>query len=427
MFDQTSTREPQVPAGRAKTVRQLPRWEDLKPLLGFAPATFSLTKMRLARAATIWDLRALARRHTPRSVFDYVDGAAEDEISLARARRVFRDVVFSPRILRDVAQVDTSTTILGRRSELPIIFAPTGFTRMMHHEGERAVAPVAERAGIPYTLSTMGTITIEDLAAVAPEGRRWFQLYLWKDRARSTELVKRAAHAGYDTLVLTVDSAVVGARQRDTRNGMTIPPRLTAKTFADMALHPSWWANLLTTEPLTFASMRFTGGTVADMSTKMFDPTATVADLEWLRSAWPGSLVAKGVQNVADAKTVVDAGADAVVISNHGGRQLDRAPVPLRLLPGVVSAVGDRAEVFLDTGILSGADVVAAVANGARACMVGRAYLYGLMAGGQLGVQRAMDILSTEFVRTMQLLGVNRVADLGPEYASVPGAQPALS
>lgn len=411
---------PERIVGRATTARQLPRWEDLKPLLGFTPATLSLTKARLAHAATIWDLRAIGRRRTPKSVFDYTDGAAEDEVSLNRARRLFRDVVFSPRILRDVSTVDTTTTILGKRSELPIIFAPTGFTRMMHFEGERAVAPVAEAAGIPYVLSTMGTITIEDLAAVAPAGRRWFQLYLWKDRAKSTALVHRAAEAGYDTLVLTVDSAVVGARQRDLRNGMTIPPRLTFKTFADMSLHPAWWFNLLTTEPLTFASMRFSGGNVADMSTRMFDPTASIAELEWLRSIWKGSLVVKGIQSVADARTVVDAGADAVVLSNHGGRQLDRAPTPLRLLPQVADAVGDRTEIFVDTGILSGADVVAAVANGARACMVGRAYLYGLMAGGRAGVQRAMDILTAEFTRTMQLLGVNKVTDLTPECAIIP-------
>jgi L-lactate dehydrogenase (cytochrome) len=412
----------QTPNATPGTPRRMPSWPDLKPLIGFAPPTLDRTRARLARAATISDLRTIALRRTPRSVFDYVDGAAEDEVSLARARRAFRDVTFTPRILRDVSRVDTSTTILGKRSALPMVLAPTGFTRMMHYQGERAVAPVAERAGIPYTLSTMGTVTIEDVAAAAPGGRHWFQLYLWKDRAASTDLVRRAADSGYDTLVLTVDTPVAGARQRDVRNGMTIPPQLTLKTFADMAMHPTWWFNLLTTEPLTFASVRSSGGTVAEMINRMFDPTAGVAEVEWLRSVWPGSLVIKGIQSVPDAVTAVEAGADAVVLSNHGGRQLDRAPTPLQLLPRVVDAVGDRAEVMLDTGILSGADVVAAVANGAKACLVGRAYLYGLMAGGQRGVQRAVDILTAEITRTMQLLGTCRVADLGPEHAALPHA-----
>lgn len=412
--------DPNAPLARTITRRQLPSWRELKPLIGFAPPTLDRTAARLARAASIWDLREIALRRTPRSVFDYVDGAAEGEISLARARAAFRDVRFSPRILRDVSKVDTSTEILGKRSALPLVLAPTGFTRMMHYEGERAVAPVAARAGIPYALSTMGTVTIEDVAAAAPHGRHWFQLYVWKDRAAGTELVRRAADAGYDALILTVDTPVAGARQRDVRNGMTIPPQLTLKTFADMAAHPAWWFNLLTTEPLTFASLTFSGGTVAEMINRMFDPTVGVADLEWLRSIWPGSLVIKGIQSVPDAVTVVEAGADAVIISNHGGRQLDRAPTPLQLLPEVVAAVGDRAEVMLDTGILSGADVVAAVANGARACLVGRAYLYGLMAGGSRGVQRAVGILAAEITRTLQLLGVADIAELRPEHAALP-------
>ncbi len=415
-----SDQQPSRPTGTATTRRQRPVWRDIKPLLGFAPPTLARTRAQLARAATIGDLRLIARRKTPRSVFDYTDGAAEDELSLARARRLFRDVTFSPRILRDVSHVDTTTSILGRTSSLPLVFAPTGFTRMMHYQGERAVAPVAARAGIPYALSTMGTVAIEDVPAVAPGGRHWFQLYLWKDREASTALVDRARAAGYDTLVLTVDTPVAGARQRDVRNGLTIPPQLTMKTFLDMSLHPAWWFNLLTTEPLTFASLRFSGGTVADMINRMFDPTASIAELEWLRSIWPGSLVVKGIQSVADARTVVDAGADAVVLSNHGGRQLDRAPTPLRLLPSVAEEVGDRAEVMIDTGILSGADIVAAVANGARACLVGRAYLYGLMAGGQRGVQRAVDILRAEIVRTMQLLGVGSLSDLTPAHAQLP-------
>ena len=253
--------------------------------------------------------------------------------------------------------VDTSTTILGVPASLPLVLAPTGFTRMMHHEGERAVGRAAEAASLPYALSTMGTTSVEDLATAAPLGRHWFQLYLWRDRDASNDLVERARKAGYDTLVLTVDTPVSGARLRDSHNGLTIPPSLTARTLADMARHPAWWGNLLTTDPLEFASMSSWNGTTAELVAQMFDPTAVADDLVWLREQWPGHLVVKGIQHVDDAREVVDRGADGVVVSNHGGRQLDRAPTPLDLLPDVVAAVGDRAEVFVDTGVTTGADV----------------------------------------------------------------------
>src|SRR3712207_5148396 len=303
------------------------------------------------------------------------------------------------------------------RSSLPLVFAPTGFTRLMHTQGEAAVGRVAERVGVPYALSTMGTTTIEALAAAAPGARRWFQLYLWRDREASAAMVQRAAAAGYEALVLTVDTPVAGPRLRDVRNGLSIPPALTLRTMANAAGHPRWWIDLLTTAPLEFASLRSWGGTVADLADRVFEPAATLADVERLRATWPGALVVKGVQGVDDARAVVDAGADAVVVSNHGGRQLDRAPTPLEQLPAVAQGVGDRAEVYVDGGVLDGADVVAAVALGARACLVGRAYLYGLMAGGERGVQRAADILTREVTRTMQLLGVTSVAELTPERA----------
>jgi L-lactate dehydrogenase (cytochrome) len=380
------------------------------------------TERRLARAASVADLRLLARRRAPRAVFDYTDGAAGDEICLRRARQAFGRVEFQPRVLRDVSTVDTSTTILGRASALPLVFGPTGFTRMMHTEGEPAVARVAARVGIPYALSTMGTTSIEELAAAAPGGRLWFQLYLWRDREASRDFVERAREAGYEALVLTVDTPVPGARLRDVRNGLTIPPSLSMRTFAEGVLHPAWWFDLLTTEALEFASLNRFEGTVAELVERMFDPSATLSDLSWLRSVWPGSLVVKGVQNVADARTVVDAGADALVVSNHGGRQLDRAPTPLEALAAVVDAVGDRAEVYIDGGILSGSDLVAAVALGARAGLVGRAYLYGLMAGGERGVQRAADILHTEVTTTLALLGVTRVEDLRRDHVRLRGA-----
>jgi L-lactate dehydrogenase (cytochrome) len=404
----------------AMTDRQLPRWSELKPLLRTNPVILDPTERRLSRAVTIADLRRIARRRTPRSVFDYTDGAAEAEISLRRARELFAGMELRPSILQDVSEVDAGTQILGQRSEQPFAFAPTGFTRMMNHEGESAVARVAERAGIPYALSTLGTTSIEDVAAAAPDARKWFQLYVWRDRDAGTDLVKRAAAAGYEALVLTVDAPVAGARLRDVRNGFTIPPSLTAKTVLDAASHPAWWVNLLTTKPLEFASLSTWDGTIAEMMNSLFDPTMTYDDLSWLRSIWPGPLVVKGIQTVADARRVVDAGADAIVLSNHGGRQLDRAPTPLRVLPEVAQAVGEQAEVYLDTGIMSGADIVAAMALGADACLVGRAYLYGLMAGGERGVARATEILSTEVRRTLQLLGVRTVADLTPDHVKLP-------
>jgi L-lactate dehydrogenase (cytochrome) len=318
-----------------------------------------------------------------------------------------------------VSDVDTSREILGKTSALPFAFAPTGFTRMMHHEGEAAVGRVAERNGIPVGLSTMATTSIEDLAAAAPGARKWFQLYVWRDHGAGEDLMNRAWAAGYDTLMLTVDTPVGGSRLRDVRNGLTIPPALTLKTFLDGALHPAWWFNLLTTEPLTFASLNHFDGTVAELLNKLFDPTLNYDDLDWVRRTWPGKLVVKGVQNVADARDVVKHGADAVLLSNHGGRQLDRAPTPLELLPAVLDELQGSAEVWIDTGILSGGDIVAAIARGADAVLVGRAFLYGLMAGGERGVQRCVDILRTEMVRTMQLLGVRTLADLTPSHATL--------
>jgi L-lactate dehydrogenase (cytochrome) len=398
------------------TARRLPRWSELQPLLRPRAPVLAGVAPRLAGVASISDLRRLARRRAPRAVFDYTDGAAGDELALRRSRAAYRRVEFQPTVLQDVSSVDTGTPILGRPAALPLILAPTGFTRMMHTEGEPAVARVAQRAGVPYALSTMGTTSIEALAAAAPHGRRWFQLYLWRDRGAGRDFVARAQAAGYEALVLTVDTPVPGPRLRDVRNGLTIPPTLSLRTFAEGALHPAWWFDLLTTEPLEFASLTRFEGTVADLVGRMFDPAATLEDVAWLRRTWSGPLVVKGVQRVADAQRVVDAGADAVVVSNHGGRQLDRSPTPLERLPAVGEAVGERAEVYVDGGILSGADIVAAVALGARACLVGRAYLYGLMAAGEAGVQKAVEILAREVETTLALLGVTSVKDLRPEH-----------
>ncbi len=398
--------------------RQLPKPHDLRPLLRFKEPTWSPKERRLAKALTVEDLRRIAKRRTPKPAFDYTDGAADGEVSLARAREAFADVEFRPAILRDVSTVDTSREVLGQRVALPFGIAPTGFTRMMQSEGEIAGATAAAAAGIPFSLSTMGTTSIEDVAAAAPDGRHWFQLYMWKDRDRSMALVDRAAKAGYDTLLVTVDVPVAGARLRDVRNGMTIPPTLTPRTVANAMPRPAWWINFLTTEPLAFASLDSWSGTVAELLDTMFDPTVTYDDLAWIREQWPGNVVVKGVQSVDDARRCADVGVDAVLLSNHGGRQLDRAPVPFHLLPDVVAAVGSDVEVHLDTGIMSGQDVVAAVAHGARFTLIGRAYLYGLMAGGRDGVDRVIDILRGQVERTMRLLGVSTLDELNPDHVT---------
>ena len=400
------------------TDRRLPRRRELAPLLKFKRPVLSPKERRLAAALTIEDLRRAAKRRTPRAAFDYTDGAADGEVSLSRARQAFADVEFHPSILRDVSNVDTSRNVLGERTTLPFGIAPTGFTRLMQTEGEIAGVTAAEAAGIPYTLSTMGTTSIEDVAAAAPGARKWFQLYMWNDRDRSMALVERAAKAGFDTLVVTVDVPVAGARLRDTRNGFTIPPSLTPRTVLNAIPRPAWWFNLLTTEPLAFASLDSWSGTVGDLLDTMFDPTVTYDDLAWIRDQWPGKVSVKGVQTVADARRLTDAGVDAIVLSNHGGRQLDRAPVPFHLLPSVVREVGDHVEVHLDTGIMSGQDIVAAVAHGAHFTLVGRAYLYGLMAGGRAGVDRAIEILRGQIERTMRLLGVATLDELEPGHVT---------
>jgi L-lactate dehydrogenase (cytochrome) len=318
-----------------------------------------------------------------------------------------------------VSTVDTGWDVLGRRVALPFGIAPTGFTRMMHTAGEAAGAAAAAAAGIPFALSTMGTTSIEDVAAAGGvDGRHWFQLYMWKDRDRSMALVERAARAGFDTLLVTVDVPVAGARLRDKRNGLTVPPSLTLATAINAITRPAWWINFLTTEPLAFAALSSWRGTVAELLDTMFDPTVTYDDLAWIRGQWPGKLVVKGVQSLPDARQLADAGVDGITLSNHGGRQLDRAPVPFHLLPRVVREVGGDLEIHLDTGIMSGADIVAAIALGARFTMIGRAYLYGLMAGGQAGVQRAIDILNEEIVRTMKLLGVHSLEELQPTHVT---------
>ena len=405
-----------VDLSQVKVKRRIPSPKDLAQLLKFRKFILNPTKRRLSKVLTIYDLRDIAKRRTPQAPFDYTDGGADTESSLTRARDAYEKLEFQPKILLNVKDVDISVKMLGKNASMPIGIAPTGFTRMMQTEGEYAGACAASDAGIPFTLSTMGTRSIEDVAKAAPDGRNWFQLYMWKDRDRSMALVDRAKAAGFDTLVLTVDVPVAGARLRDVRNGMTIPPSLTAKTILNAIPRPAWWINFLTTDPLKFASLDSWNGTVAELLDSMFDPTITYEDLKWIREQWQGNLVVKGIQNVDDAVKSIEAGANAIILSNHGGRQLDRAPVPLHLLPEVLKAVGNKGEVHVDTGIMHGADVVAALATGAKFTWIGRAYLYGLMAGGKPGVDKALEIMRTQIIRTMKLLGARTVSELNPDH-----------
>ena len=398
--------------------RQFPRPKDVFGLMKFKKPEFDGKKRRLRSALTIADLREIAKRRTPTAAFDYTDGSAEQEISLARARQAFEDIEFSPGILRGTAQVDTSSTILGGPTAFPFAIAPTGFTRLMQTEGEIAGAGAAGAAGIPFTLSTLGTSSIEAVKAANPDGRNWFQLYVMRDREISYELTRRAAAAGFDTLHFTVDTPVAGARLRDKRNGFSIPPQITVGTVLNALPRPWWWYDFLTTPKLEFASLTSTGGTVGELLDAAMDPSISFKDLDVIRELWPGKIVVKGVQNVEDSRTLADLGVDGIVLSNHGGRQLDRAPVPFYLLPEVVKAVGGRTEVAVDTGIMNGADVVASLALGARFTLVGRAYLYGLMAGGRPGVDRAIEILRDQVIRTMKLLEVASVDELNPGHVT---------
>ena len=288
----------------------------------------------------------------------------------------------------------------------------------MNSAGERASSSVAQELGIPFALSTMGTTSIENVAKAARHGSNWFQLYLWRDREKSMELISRAHSAGFDGLILTVDAQIAGARLRDVRNGLTVPPSLSAKAILNAIPRPAWWWNFLTKEPLTFASLDSWNGTVAELMNTMFDPTMTYEDLKWIRKVWNGKLLVKGVQRVDDAALAMKNGADAVWLSNHGGRQLDRAPVPFRLLPEVRKKLGKSAEIHLDTGIMHGADIIAALAAGADFTWIGRAYLYGLMAGGREGVEKTFSILQSQMVRTLKLLGVNSIQELEPSMVS---------
>jgi L-lactate dehydrogenase (cytochrome) len=396
--------------------------ETLRSVLRFRRLELDPVARRLARAASVTDLRAIARRRLPRGVFDYIDGGAEDERTLAANSEAFGAVTFRPRVLRDVGEVDPSTTLLGRPLPLPLVLAPTGFTRIADPDGELAVARAAARAGLPYTLSTLSTRSIEEVAATSA-GSKWFQVYVWRDRGLVKEMVGRAAAAGYDALVLTVDTAVLGRRVRDVRRGFSLPPKIGLGTLVDGALHPGWTWRFLRSDPIRFANVQGSAGpgdgttavTLSDYVNTQFDPGLSWRDVEWMRSEWRGPLVIKGIQTVEDARLAAEAGVEAIALSNHGGRQLDSAPAPLDLVAPVADAVGDRLEIICDGGVRRGSDIVKAVALGARACMAGRAYLYGLGAAGERGVDHVLGLLDADVCRTMALVGASNVAELGRE------------
>ena len=401
-------------------------FETLRSVLRFEPLETDLDARRIRRSVNVADMRRIARRRVPRGVFDYVDGGAEDERTLRANSDDFGRITFRPRVLRDVAGVDPASTLLGRPMPIPVVLSPTGFTRILCPDGELAVARAAGRAGLPYTLSTLGTRSIEEVAAVDP-GPKWFQVYVWRDRGLVQELVDRARAAGYEALVLTVDNAVFGRRERDHRRGFTLPPQIGPATLIDGALHPEWTWRFVRAEPIRFANV--TGQAVGDGSDAVslheyidtqFDPTMSWSDLEWLRDRWSGPLVVKGIQTVDDAVLAAEVGVQAVMLSNHGGRQLDTAPTPISLVAPVTDAVGGTLEVICDGGIRRGSDIVKALALGATAVGIGRAYLYALAAAGEPGVDHLLDLLTTDITRTLALLGVTDIPSLTRDHVTSP-------
>jgi L-lactate dehydrogenase (cytochrome) len=369
---------------------------------------------RLARCHNIEDLRMEARRFLPRAVFDFVDGGAEDEVTLRRNRAAFEEVDLVPRVLRDVGEIDLRTEILGCPSSLPLALAPTGGTALVRSGGEVDVAAAAGVLGIPCAVSTMASRPLEEVAAVST-GPLWFQFYLVRDRGRCRDLIDRAKAAGYRALLVTVDTPVTGGRERDLRNDFTLPPSIGPRALMDGLRRPRWALQFLRARMPTLGN--FDDGRLGFRdegvrAAAKLDPSLSWNDLAWIREAWGRPIALKGVLSAADATEAAAAGASAVIVSNHGGRQLDGAPATMDVLAEIVDAVGDRAEVLLDSGVRRGADVARALALGARACLIGRAHLYGFAAGGRAGVEHAVRLLEAELRRTMTLVGAPSLKDL---------------
>ncbi len=366
----------------------------------------------------IADLRALARRRVPRAFFDYADSGSYEEETLRANRADLEKLKLRQRVLVDVSKRSLATTIVGQKSALPFALAPIGLTGMQYGNGEILAAQAANAAGIPYTLSTMSICSIEDVAEATGKPF-WFQLYVIKDRDFTKDILARARAAKCDTLVLTVDLQLLGQRHRDIKNGMTVPPEIRIKNIIDIGTKPAWLWSILNAKSWTFGNLagHVKGmekiNQLAQWTNQQFDPALNWKDVEWIKSIWPGKLIIKGILDVDDAKTAVKLGADAIVVSNHGGRQLDGAPSSISMLPGIADAVGNDIEVLFDGGIRTGADILRALALGARACLIGRAYVYGLGAGGAAGVAKAIDILKKELDIAMALTGTNSIAEIG--------------
>jgi len=376
--------------------------------------------MSLKNVTCIEDLRDLARRRVPRAFFDYADSGSYSEGTLRANRADLEKITLRQRVLVDVSARSQETTVLGEKVSVPLILAPVGLTGMQHGDGEILAAQAAEEAGIPYTLSTMSICSIEQVAAGTTRPF-WFQLYVIKDRGFSKDILQRAQAAGCKTLVLTVDLQVLGQRHRDIKNGMTVPPEFRLANIIDVGRRPAWILSILRGQSKTFGNL---AGHVKGMENVnslgawiqgQFDPALSWKDVEWIKNIWPGKLVIKGILDADDARTAVKLGADALVVSNHGGRQLDGAPSSISALPRVADAVGADLEVMFDGGIRTGADVMRALALGAKSCMIGRAYAWGLGAGGKAGVARAIEILKKELDVTMALCGKNTIAEIGPD------------
>jgi len=374
----------------------------------------------LAPALTLEDLRARARRRLPRMVFEFIDGGAEDESTIAENRRGFGDLTFRPRVLVDVSRRSQEVTVLGQHLSMPVLLAPTGLSRVAGRAGERAAARAAAACGTVSVVSTAASVSLEDVAAATPQPQ-WFQLYPWGDRAVINSLIERARGLGYTAMVVTADVPVVGGRERDLRTGMTVPPRVSPRTAYDVLRHPRWVGELLTGPRITFANLTDLyphlgrgAGSLAKQSVKLLNAAHTWEDLAWMKETWGGPTVLKGVMCGEDAALAVDHGCDAVIVSNHGGRQCDHLPATIDVLAEVVGAVGGRAQVLLDGGVRRGSDVVKALALGADACLVGRPWLYGLATGGEAGVVQALEILRTEIDRTLALVGRPGVDELDP-------------
>jgi len=392
--------------------------ETLRSVVRLGDLETDPIERRLKRTASVADLRRIAKRRLPHGVFDYIDGAAEDERTMRANTDAFARTTFKPRVLRGIDAPDITTTLLGQPLAYPLVLAPTGFTRIADPQGELAVARAADRANLPYALSTLSTRSIEEVRAVS-RGRLWFQVYAWRDRGLVAEMVQRAYDARFEALVLTVDTGVAGRRERDVRRGFSLPPTIGAGTFVDAVLHPAWTWAFFRAEPIRFANVvgRDVGDgaspvSLSDYINTQLDPALSWDDVSWLRDQWSGPIVLKGIQTVEDAVLAAEAGVEAIALSNHGGRQLDGAPAIFDLVAPVADAVGGRVEIICDGGVRRGTDIVKAVAAGANACMAGRAYLYGLGAAGERGVDQVLGWFRDDVRRSLLLLGVASVEDL---------------